>query len=498
MIANFVAFAIQFGINFLFTPYLIRTIGKEAYSFFPLANSFISYAGILTIALNSMASRFITIKLEQNDNEGARIYLTSLMYGNTFMAIALTIPSVLMVVFMDKILNIPPSILYDVQWLFALVLLGMILNILFGMYEVATYAKNKLYLSSIRNAESNILRVVLLVGLFFTFKPAVSYIGIANLAVVVFIIITNIKYTKLLLPSIQFNNQYFRLSAIKELLRSGVWNSINRLSNVLKTSVDLLIANIFLGASLTGELALAKTLPMFIYSLVITMVTVFSPEFTILFAQNKSEELKSSIKGSLKFMSTLMTIPLGFLMVMGEEFFTLWIPGQNAHLLYILSGLTLIPLVISTSIEPLFHVFTVTNKLKIPSIFFMISGIINVVAILVLLKFTSMGVLAIPIVGLVMAIMQHLFFTPIFAAKVLHIKWNTFYFSIFRGIFNCLLIMGLTLILKEYVYHRNWISFLTIGILGSTIALAINLLLFFSKQEVVDFLTRIKIIKTNN
>ena len=63
MIANIISFMVNIGINFLFTPYLINTVGKEAYSFFPLANNFISYTSIITVALNSMASRFITINI---------------------------------------------------------------------------------------------------------------------------------------------------------------------------------------------------------------------------------------------------------------------------------------------------------------------------------------------------------------------------------------------------------------------------------------------------
>ena len=54
LIFNTVSFGINFAISFLFTPYLIRTVGKEAYSFFPLVNNIIGYSSILTAAEGSM------------------------------------------------------------------------------------------------------------------------------------------------------------------------------------------------------------------------------------------------------------------------------------------------------------------------------------------------------------------------------------------------------------------------------------------------------------
>ncbi|MFZ4454879.1 MAG: hypothetical protein ACOYOT_01530 [Bacteroidales bacterium] len=495
MTANFVAFLVQFGINFFFTPYLIRTVGKEAYSFFPLASSFIGYAGIITVALNSMASRFITIRIQQNDTEGANIYMNSVLYGNTIMAVALTIPSVFILLFLNNILNIPAAIFDDIQWLFGLVMLSMILNIQLSVFGVATYATNRLDLSSLRNAESNILRVILLVLMFYFFRPSVVYIGIANLVVAAFILMTNVYYTKKLLPQITFDRKFFRLGAIKELLGAGVWNSINQLSIVLMSNLDLLIANIYLGASITGELAIVKTVPIFINTIIITLVSVFAPEFTILYAKNKTEELIQSIKTSLKFMSSLMTLPIGFLLIMGSDFFTLWVPGQDSSMLFILSNLTLVPMIISTSIETLFHVFSVTNKLKTPSIVFVLSGVVNVLLIIGLLKYTNIGVYAIPIVGMVSAVLQHSVFTPIYAAKSLKVNPFTFHFAIVRGLLNCGIMMLVTYLLSKVIFQHDWKSFVFLAFVSSVITLIINMLIFFSREEKITFAKKLKLIK---
>lgn len=483
MAANIIAFAVQFGINFLFTPYLIRTVGKEAYGFFPLANSFIGYAGIITIALDSMASRFITICLEQNNTEGANIYFNSVLRGNTYISIAITIPSVLMVIFADKLLNIPPNILADVQWLFGLIFLGSIITIMTSVYNIATFAKNKLHLSSIRNAESNIIRVAVLLLLFYFFQPTILYFGIANLIVVFFIFYTNKTYTRKLLPEIKISTKYYRKSAIRELLSSGVWNSVNQLSLIILTSLDLLIANVLLGASEAGEYSLVKIIPMFIQSLVGMLVGVFVPEFTILYAQNKKEELLKSINRSVKIMGIIMTIPLGFVLVWGDVFFKLWVPNQNFEKLYWLSFFTIIPLVITTSMNTIYNVYTVTNKLKTPAMVLLATGVINTIIIVILLKITNWGLFVIPIVSMIIGMSRNLIFTPIYASRCLDVKWNTFYIAILRGILCCLIIVSTSLMIREFFTPKNWIEFITLAIIIGLIVLPLNILVALNKNE---------------
>ena len=54
-------------ISFFLSPYIIRTIGVEANGFVNLANTFVTYADLVVMALNAMAARFITIAYIQKD-----------------------------------------------------------------------------------------------------------------------------------------------------------------------------------------------------------------------------------------------------------------------------------------------------------------------------------------------------------------------------------------------------------------------------------------------
>ena len=79
LIASIVATVVNYGISLLFTPYLVRTAGGEAYGFVSLANNMVNYASIVTIALSSVAGRFIAIEVHKGNQEKANIYFNSVL-----------------------------------------------------------------------------------------------------------------------------------------------------------------------------------------------------------------------------------------------------------------------------------------------------------------------------------------------------------------------------------------------------------------------------------
>ena len=69
MTAQIVAFVVNFAINFFLTPFILDNVGREAYGFVSLGNNFVNYASLASAALNSMAGRFISIRIQKKDFE---------------------------------------------------------------------------------------------------------------------------------------------------------------------------------------------------------------------------------------------------------------------------------------------------------------------------------------------------------------------------------------------------------------------------------------------
>ena len=97
LIAQVIAFGINLGISFFLTPFIVEKIGVEANGFVSLANNFVEYAQLITISINSMAGRFITIKLHQKNPEDANKYFSSVFIANLIFSVVLTILSIIVI-----------------------------------------------------------------------------------------------------------------------------------------------------------------------------------------------------------------------------------------------------------------------------------------------------------------------------------------------------------------------------------------------------------------
>ena len=74
LVATAIGFLVQFGINFLLTPYIIESLGSEAYSFIPLTNNIVGYSNIITVAFYSMTGRFVSAEYNQGNKEKASVF----------------------------------------------------------------------------------------------------------------------------------------------------------------------------------------------------------------------------------------------------------------------------------------------------------------------------------------------------------------------------------------------------------------------------------------
>lgn len=483
LVSSILAFIINMGISFFLTPYITKNIGVEAYGFVSLGTQFINYASLVTIALNSMAGRFITIEIHRENWETANKYFNSVLLSNVIVAGLLLIPSILVVTFLDRIVNIPVELLTDVKLLFAFLFLNYLISIVVSSFGVSTFATNKLYLKSLREIESRILKAVLLILLFVLLEPAVSYVGLTAVIVILYVSFFNIYYTRKFLPKLKLDKAYFEVKAVFELISSGIWNTVIQVGQILLQGLDLLIANIFISASIMGTLALSKTIPTLIVTLVGVIASVFIPDFTILYSKEKTDELVKSIKQSMKILGIIINIPIAVLVVFGEDFYRLWVPNQDPKLLQVLSIIAILTLVISGPINSLYGVFTVTNRLKTNALVLVLTGVVNVVVVFVLLKSTNLGIYAIAGVSTVLGIIRNLVFTAPYGAKYLGLKWTTFYPEVVKSVIAFCFITALGLLVDSIISVNSWISFFSVAAITGVLGLLLNSMIILKKQE---------------
>ena len=209
MTATFISFIVSFGISFFLTPFIVKSLGATAYGFVGLTNNIISYTELVTIALNCMAGRFITIKYAQGKTNEANKYFSSVFYSNIILSALIVLVTGGCILYIEHIFDIPQTLISDVKLLLALLVINTIIGLMMNVFSIATFVKNRLELSSIRNIIASLIKAGVLSGLFIFWVPHLWYIGISGMLYTLYSSYANYRYTRILTPELKIRRTDF-------------------------------------------------------------------------------------------------------------------------------------------------------------------------------------------------------------------------------------------------------------------------------------------------
>lgn len=494
--ASIVSFAVNLGIAFFLTPFIVKSLGAAAYGFVGLSNNIITYTQLFTIALNSMASRFITIKYVEGDIKAANKYFSSVFYSNLLLSGFIGLLLSFFIIYMQYFLDVPQDLLFDVKLLMGLLSFNYLISLIFNIYSVATFVKNRLELASIRQIVANIFRAFALFLLFSLLTPHIWYIGFVGFIVTLYVSYTNFRFTRRLTPELKVKRVNFDWSKVKDLISSGIWNTISQLGTIMGQGLDLLIANLLIGATEMGIFSISRQIPFYIISMSGTLAGVFAPSLTKSYAEKNIDVMKSEINKSVRINSLFIIIPLSFIIVWGKEFFSLWVPSQDANMLQLLSVLCGLELIFSLPFEVLWSVFTVTNKLKFSTIFMLCNHLLTFIIVLVGVQVTDdifVKLIILASTRTILGVVRSLTFLPIYGAKCLGVSPLSFYQSILRISIAFIVVIVLTYLLHIFFEVYTWLGLIEVGLISMLICLATSSLIILKKSDREYILQKIKI-----
>lgn len=486
MLAQVVVFLVQMGINFLLTPFIVKSLGVEAYGFVGLSNNIIGYLQLASVALNSMAGRFITIEYHKGNLEQANKYFSSVFYSNVVISAVLAIISIILLVFLEYVLHIPVNLIADVKWLFALLCLNSLLTLVFNVYIVSPFIKNRLDVTSVRNLVSNLIKAAVILILFGFFSSHLWYIGCSTLICGIYLIIANVRIKDKLTPELGVNLRYFDFAKVKTLLASGVWNLISKLGDLLQRGLDLLFANWFINAAAMGILSITTQIPFIILSVLGLFTSSFAPSLTKDFAKGNLKEMLNEVYKSIRILSISILVPIAILYIYGDVFYKLWMPTQDSLLLQKLTICGTFALLVTSPLDGFWNVFTVTNKIKGSSIFMIINSLVVFLTVLLGLFLTediTTKMFIIAAVRSLYGVIRGIVFLPIYGAYCMNLKRTFFYKPIIKSLFGVLVTLGICWMLRLLYVPDNWLGFFMSSLLVALVSCSIGSILILTKND---------------
>ncbi|MCR4805821.1 MAG: lipopolysaccharide biosynthesis protein [Clostridia bacterium] len=479
-------------ITLILAPLISETVGTEAYGFVTLAKNVASYAVIITSALNSFAARHIVIAYHKNDKREANVFFSSTVIGDMALGTGLFLIAIVGVLFLDRLLHVSPALVGDVKLLFLLVFLNFWLTTVSTAFSAAGHIRNKLDTVGAFKVLSYVCEAAVLILCYWLLPPQVHYVGWGLVVTALVIALGNMWLCRRYTPDLRPRLRDFSWQAIKRLVVDGVWTSLNSLGDNLNHGLDLLVCNLMLTPLSMGQLALSKTFYSVFGGMFILISSSFEPLYLKSYADGDKETLLGEFKLAMKLSGMLSNIFFAGFIALGMAFYRLWIPNEDIALIYtltIINNLTTVP---GGPMQPLYYIYVLTLRKKIPTLVTIAGGLLNVAGMYVLIRYTSLGIYA--VVWTTAAVMAIINFgtNPLYMAHVLGLPWHTFYPNIIRNVISCgVLVAAFKGVMSLYT-PSSWLglalSVCALAVLGA----GLHLLVVFQKDDWKRVMTMLK------
>lgn len=474
-------------ISLFLSPFIIKNIGIEANGYIKLAGDFVMVGSLISGALNSMACRSITIEYAKKNYTKANLYYNSVFWGNLIIVGILMLPAIATLYWLQVFIDIPANLLWDVKMYFALGFLNFFIITGFPNWECGTYLTNRLDRDYIPQVFAQIVRCVVIVGTMVILAPHVWYVGLASIVVSIIMLTARSYNTHKLTPELKIiygkGKAVCSFTAMKELIASGMWNSISSAGLILLSGLDMLICNRLISPEMMGVLSVTTIMPNLLSQLSDALRGAFAPELTIDYASTTKDTLYKNLKKSMNITGVLMVVPFTAIVVFSSAFYKLWVPSVDTKLLVNLSILSIFGFVFTCGTQVLYNVFQTANKVRENAIAVIISGVVSIVITLIGIKYFGWGIYAVAGVSTAVNLVRNMTFSVPFAAKYLGFKWTRFFPQVIKTAGLCVVLSLAGIIVLKYVAIDSWMMLFFVAAVYCVIAVVVSSAVIMDKSE---------------
>ena len=483
IILGIIIVGIGSAINIVMVPFITNRLGVEAYGFVTMGRNIADYAGIAMLALNSFAARFMSVSYMKGQEEDFLEYYSTVFITNIVIGAVLLSAGIIVSVFAGDILNVPAKLAIDVPILFIGIFMSSYLMFMSTAYQAVMYAIQRLDLYNLIRIVGLLTQAIILVGLFYFFDGRVWYVGLAYFGQYVILFILCYWVKKRYVNTVRISSGSFSYDKLKKLVLNGIWNSINQIGNVLNSGLDLIVSNLFLAIEIMGIVSITKTVSGLFITINQTVSMSFQPRFLQLFSVGDKEKLLAEFKRATKICGIFSNTIFITFIIYGEEFYRMWVPSLDGKILYALTILAIIPSLFEGYVAPLWYIYTLKMKNRIPCFVTIIGGVMNVMGMLILLSNTPLGAYA--VLGTTTVIMTsiYLVFNPIYSSRCLQIKIMYFYPTIIKTLFVAIFSGVFMFYLKNILPPiDDWFSLTISGVCVFLLLLFIQMLALLGRK----------------
>ena len=333
-------------IQILYTPIMLRLLGKSEYGLYILANSVIGYLGVLDFGLGNAIVRYTAKYRALNDKDGEYNLNGMLIIVYSIIAIVVIVAGVIIVNNTDNIFSSSLSVkeLNTMKILIMIMVLNMAISLPFGIFAGIVTAYEKFTFQKILGIIRSIINPFIMLPILFMGYKSVGMI-VATTFINILYISINVYYCfKILKIKIKFNN--IELVLFKEIFGYSFFIFLNVIVDKIYWGTDQLILGVVSGTTMVSIYSIGSQINSYYMQFSTAIVGVFLPRVTQLITKKVTDNEISDLFikiGRIQYF-ILAFIMCGFILV-GEEFINIW-AGDGYESAYYIAIVVMIPLTI--------------------------------------------------------------------------------------------------------------------------------------------------------
>ena len=320
---NTLSWAVPAILSFLILPFIVRSLGPDAYGILTLVLTVIGYFAFLDLGLGTAVVKYVAEYSSGGDRETMNqligtIFLVLLVLGGVGACVLMLIAQPLAA----SVLKVPPHLVRAAYISFCIGSPGFFFTVLLSFLSAIPNGLNRYDVTSMMSVGMGVLTTLgtaLILWFGFSLLQVVSF----NVVVSIVSIAAYVVIVKRLMPGVSLRPRLC-MPMLRRVLGFGLYSVLSRIAYVANYQGDRLFTGAILGVSSVTHYVVPFSLADRVSSITVRIGSVIFPAISELHGQKRHDEIVRLYLVSSRVilaLSTAVCLPLG---VFGNRLVALW------------------------------------------------------------------------------------------------------------------------------------------------------------------------------
>jgi O-antigen/teichoic acid export membrane protein len=479
---SFVGFLILAALQFFSTPYIVHTLGKEAYGVYALISVFIGYVSLLELGIGASIIKYVSeYYVDKRYDRINKLVSTAFVL---FFGLGLAGTLIVLMFreyFATTLFKVPTNLIGDTVYVFTVAGIAFFFTFVFGIFISVLVGLQRMDLTNEISIVFGILNIAGIVSLLWLGYGLKEVVILSSLNGIIGVLIS-MYISKRITPTLSLTPKFFDKSYVKSIFHFSLYVFASKIAVLVYQNFGKLIVGIFLPIRYVTIYAVGAMLSSFIYRISGLVVAPVLPASSELLAKKDTGSLKELFLRGTKYV-TIINIPsIVFLGIFADEIIRLWM-GEGFEESVLVFRILLIGLFIETMQHIGGNMLPGIGKPKIGSYYATGTTLMTIILSIILLN--KFGLIGAAIGSTIAQLIIVSIFIP-HLCRIFEIRRVDFLTkAIIKPIIVSIPLIILALVVKIMLPPAGWMELLVYGVVFTSFYIFIIMLFVLDGNDIM-------------